>query len=189
MESANTRYDSLGTDRKEELAATRMFLKGARDWRRVAAQRRGMGLPMDTFSLDPDTAESKALHDFRSAGGPLESNQSDPPRHMLREVLDQLHAEMFLFQNHLDVRGKVDLTVDLGDGAADSDQRQVTQPSRGLGRGSFRLSVIPNSIRNLLETGFREMLNQVQHDKRTTQPLTPSQTGCATTVPRPDRRN
>lgn len=133
FESANTRYESRGSDRKVELEATRSYLKGARDWRSVAEHRRKLNLPMDTFSLHPDTAESEALHDFRLVGGPLDFNKSGPQSQVLRNVLDQLHAETFLFLDHLDVRGKVDMTVPFIESDIGEDQRQVSQAPRGSG--------------------------------------------------------
>jgi site-specific DNA recombinase len=133
LESVTARYESLGSNGKTELEGTRALLKGARDWRSVAENRANLQLPMNRFSLHPATAETEDLHSFRQAGGPLGDAGSGSSAQSLRNVLDQLDANAFLFPDRLDVRGRIRLTVPLEDSGRNHDERQVVQPPRGSG--------------------------------------------------------
>lgn len=92
--------DALGPDVLAELQRTRRLLAGANDWLAIAHRRAVAGLTADEFTLDPEMAESDELSEFRK--GHAQGNE-------LSRLLDNLGAEVVVFQDHVEVCGALSL--------------------------------------------------------------------------------
>jgi hypothetical protein len=133
--SLEAQRDAYGPDVLNELVKTRRLIKGAQDLRAVAGRRAKNSDPMSLFSFSAEYAESAELVELREAGGPLAalSNGRDNAE-VLSDILSQLHAEIFIFKDRLEIRGFIPLIVriprqpDSGD-----DSRSTSRSPRGPG--------------------------------------------------------
>ena len=117
-----------------ELVRTRRLIKGAQDLRAVAGRRAKNSDPMSLFSFSAEYAESAELVELREAGGPLGalSNGRDNAE-VLSDILSQLHAEIFIFKDRLEIRGFIPLIIRIPRRPEDEDDsRSPSQSQRGL---------------------------------------------------------
>lgn len=107
------KLDVMAPERLQEMEEARRMLVGAEEFMENAKARIRLGLGMNMFSTHPDVSESNELREYRKKGSVM-VEQSPSGFNLcasLTRLLDQLHGEIIVYRDRVEVRGMVPVEV------------------------------------------------------------------------------